>query len=196
MSRGDLRSMRAKKLPHGCSKQNSMVEQLVARWAHNPEVAGSSPARATNNKAMLYDLSNIVDQNRFKHRLAKLYERGALVDLTDKSKKSLSQNSYFHLIVSYFALQYGETTDYVKQEIVKRLVCPDVFVTERANRKTGEMRPDLRSWSDLTKEECSLVIDRFLNWSSKEAGIRLPDPSDLASIQAVRVEVDRNRAYI
>ena len=148
---------------------------------------------------MLFNLSNIVDQNRFKHRLTKLYERGALVDLTDKSKKSkksLSQNGYFHLIVSYFALEYGETADYVKQNIVKQVVCPDVFVTERANRKTGEMRPDLRSWSDLTKEECSLVIDRFLNWSSKEAGIRLPDPSDLASIQAVRVEVDRNRAYI
>ena len=145
---------------------------------------------------MLFDLSKIVDQNRFKHRLTKLYERGALVDLTDKSKKTTSQNGYFHLIVSYFALEYGETASYVKQHIVKQLVCPDVFVTERANRKTGEIRPDLRSWSDLTKEECSLVIDRFLNWSFKEAGIRLPDPSDLASIQAVRVEVDRNRAYI
>ena len=27
------------------------VEQLVARWAHNPKVAGSSPAPATKTKA-------------------------------------------------------------------------------------------------------------------------------------------------
>ena len=26
------------------------VEQLVARWAHNPKVAGSSPVPATNKK--------------------------------------------------------------------------------------------------------------------------------------------------
>ncbi len=29
---------------------NRGVEQLVARWAHNPKVAGSSPAPATRKK--------------------------------------------------------------------------------------------------------------------------------------------------
>jgi hypothetical protein len=29
------------------------VEQLVARWAHNPEVVGSSPTPATMNKTQL-----------------------------------------------------------------------------------------------------------------------------------------------
>jgi hypothetical protein len=29
---------------------NRGVEQLVARWAHNPKAAGSSPAPATINK--------------------------------------------------------------------------------------------------------------------------------------------------
>ena len=28
--------------------QHRGIEQLVARWAHNPKVAGSSPAPATN----------------------------------------------------------------------------------------------------------------------------------------------------
>ena len=34
------------------------VEQLVARWAHNPEVAGSSPAPATNEFFEIIMLNN------------------------------------------------------------------------------------------------------------------------------------------
>ncbi len=30
---------------------NRGVEQLVARWAHNPKVTGSSPVSATNRKS-------------------------------------------------------------------------------------------------------------------------------------------------
>ena len=32
---------------------NRGVEQLVARWAHNPKVAGSSPVPATESKGSL-----------------------------------------------------------------------------------------------------------------------------------------------
>ena len=32
--------------------QNRGVEQLVARWAHNPKVAGSSPVPATQKKPL------------------------------------------------------------------------------------------------------------------------------------------------
>ena len=31
-------------------KQHRGMEQLVARWAHNPKVGGSSPPPATNDK--------------------------------------------------------------------------------------------------------------------------------------------------
>jgi hypothetical protein len=34
-------------------QQHRGMEQLVARWAHNPKVAGSSPAPATKKKATL-----------------------------------------------------------------------------------------------------------------------------------------------
>ena len=33
------------------------VEQLVARWAHNPKVVGSSPTSATSDKATFVALS-------------------------------------------------------------------------------------------------------------------------------------------
>tara|TARA_B110000003_G_scaffold245772_1_gene255798 strand:+ start:1497 stop:1733 length:237 start_codon:yes stop_codon:yes gene_type:complete len=40
------------KLIYGCifANLNRGVEQLVARWAHNPKVAGSSPVPATQKK--------------------------------------------------------------------------------------------------------------------------------------------------
>ncbi len=34
-----------------CTRKTSRGGAVVARWAHNPKVAGSSPAPATNKKA-------------------------------------------------------------------------------------------------------------------------------------------------
>lgn len=144
----------------------------------------------------LFDLARKTEQTRLKLRLIQLVEKGSIVDLTEKRNGSLKQNNYFHLIVSYFALQYGETLEYIKIEFVKKNICKDIFLTERANRRTGDMRPALRSWTDLSQEEQSLVISRFRDWSAKEANIRLPEPSDLQYIREIQIEVDRNKQYL
>lgn len=144
----------------------------------------------------LYDLSKRTEQDRFKHAIIKAVESGAMVELTNKQKGTLSQNNYFHLICSYFALQYGEKMEYVKREFVKLRVCRDTFVTEYVNPKMGEVREDLRSWADLSKEERTLVINQFLDWSAKECKIRLPEPNDLQYINECRIEVDRNKEYL
>ena len=34
-----------------CASSDRGVEQLVARWAHNPKAAGSSPASATKTES-------------------------------------------------------------------------------------------------------------------------------------------------
>ena len=41
------------------------VEQLVARRAHNPEVAGSNPVPATNKSLKSYDFSDLYFYNCF-----------------------------------------------------------------------------------------------------------------------------------
>ena len=41
------------------------VEQLVARRAHNPEVAGSNPVPATNKSLKSYDFSDLYFYNFF-----------------------------------------------------------------------------------------------------------------------------------
>lgn len=144
----------------------------------------------------LYDLNNKVDQDNFKRALLRAYEKGALVELTTKKDGTLSQNNYFHLLVSYFALQYGEKVEYIKVEFIKKNVCSAIFATTHVNRKTGEIRDDWRSWTSLNKKERSDVIDMFLNWSVQEAGIRLPEPDDLQYIRECRTAVDKNKQYL
>ena len=38
-----------------CTQKTSRDGAVVARWAHNPKVAGSSPAPATNSRLSLVD---------------------------------------------------------------------------------------------------------------------------------------------
>ncbi len=144
----------------------------------------------------LFDLSKLTEQDRFKQWAIKVVEAKSLVEGKAKREGTLSQNNYFHLIVSHFALQYGETMEYVKVEFVKKRICKEIFITERANRKTGELRPALRSWADLDKEERTIVINKFIDYAAKEANIRLPQPEDLAYLKEVRVEVERNKQYL
>ena len=55
---------------------------------------------------MLYNLSNPLDAQNARTRLEMLIKRGANAELTEKKpKRSLSQNSYLHLLLGYFASQ-------------------------------------------------------------------------------------------
>jgi hypothetical protein len=42
----------------GCYYQGAGWSSPVARWAHNPKVAGSNPAPATNRSSFNYFLAN------------------------------------------------------------------------------------------------------------------------------------------
>ena len=145
---------------------------------------------------MLYNLKSKTEQDRYKAAVIKAVKAEAMVDMKTKQKGTINQNNYFHLICAYFGLQYGEKTEYIKRVFVKLTVCRDIFVTEYANRKTGELREDLKSWKDINKEERTLVISRFLDWSAKEMKIRLPEPEDKLYIREIQVELDRNKQYL
>ena len=144
----------------------------------------------------LFDLSKKTEQDRLKAFMIKAVKLEVVVEAKTKREATLKTNSYFHLIVSYFALQYGETLEYIKVEFIKKKICKEMFATERANRKSGDIRPALRSWADLDQEEQSLVISRFKDWSAKEAKIRLPEPEDKLYIREIQLELDRNKQYL
>jgi len=144
---------------------------------------------------MLYDLSNILDRERFKRRSNALYERGAVVEMSERTGRSNSQNRYLHLLLGFLAIETGNTLDYVKEHFYKRAANGEMFIREKDDPILGRTTW-LRSSAELTKEEMSLSIDRLRNWSSQTAGIYLPSADEQSFLQSIELEMSRQQRYI
>lgn len=145
---------------------------------------------------MLYDTSKSIDKQRAIQRFEHLINSSKVLELKEKkNKRSYSQNNYFHLIISWYALEYGDPVEEVKQQLIKREICPDIFITPYVNRKTGEEKLIARSSASLDTGEMTTVIDRFRNYASK-VGIYLPEPDDLNFLNEIELEIENNKQYL
>lgn len=144
---------------------------------------------------MLYNPNNPIDKEKATRKFNKLIDGSELFELTEKKTRTDRQNNYLHLILSWFALDYGETLEYIKDEFFKRMNA-DIFEYERINPKTGEKRKAFRSSANLTTGEMSTCIDRFRNWSSKECDIYLPEANEHEFLKAVQAEISRNQQWL
>lgn len=145
---------------------------------------------------MRYDGSNALHAAQARAKLEKLIRDGKVFDLTEKKpQRSLNQNAYLHVLISYFACQTGNTAEWVKREYYKKLVNPSLFIREREDPFMGKVKY-LRSSADLTTEEMSLSIDRFRSWASESAGIYLPSPDEGRLISLMEMEIERNKEFI
>lgn len=138
---------------------------------------------------MTYYLQDDYSRNKFIARFKYLLDHAVLVELTDATKRSTAQNSYLHCILGAVALHIGESLEYVKQEVYKRMVNPELYVVEKDNRTLGHIEV-LRSSRDLNKEEMSRSIDRFRKWAA-EQGIYTPSPDDLSTIARINAEMSQ-----
>lgn len=146
---------------------------------------------------MLYDNSNPLQRENFLARAHLLASRGEVVELKSKKQRTLNQNSYLHVLFGYFAAHYGETAEYVKDEYFKKLVNPHFFiVSQGVDKFTGRPRIRCKSTSDLTIEEMSVCIDRFRNWSAKEAGIYLPTAEEGILLRQCEIEISQAQRYL
>lgn len=146
---------------------------------------------------MLYDCRNDLDRANFLTRAQLLADRKDVVELRTKRQRTLNQNAYMHVLIEYFACQYGEEPDYIKTEYFKLLVNPDVFVEGSwVDRFTGQKRIKVRSTSSLTTEEMSVCIDRFRNWSAKKAGIYLPTAEEGAILRQCEIEIEKSKRFL
>jgi hypothetical protein len=141
---------------------------------------------------MKYNLSMRTDQERFKRRCNELYKAGKVVELTSTEKRSLNQNKYLHLILTWFAMETGYSMNFVKVEYFKKLCNPDIFCTERVCKFTGQILTDPKSSADCTTSELTTAIERFRNWSQEAAGIYLPEPNEQDFLQQIEIEASRN----
>lgn len=145
---------------------------------------------------MKYDLSKNIDRQRFKRRCNQLFEKKSLVELTDKTGRTLSQNNYLHLIIAYLASEIGVPVDYAKREYYKKAANGELFIRTMSDPVTNAQALTLRSSADLSREEMRTSIDRFRNWASQEAGIYLPAAGEDAFLREIEIEIQRNNKYL
>lgn len=144
----------------------------------------------------MFNASKPIDQQRAIEKLKFLIKHEKVFELTEKRvTKTYPQLKYLHLILAYFALEFGEKTEYIKIEFFKKIANRDLFEFEFVNRKTAEVRTELRSCAELTKDQMTLAIDRFRDYASKEAGIYLPQPNDLSLID-IEIEINNNKQWL
>lgn len=134
---------------------------------------------------MIYNLKNPIELSKFKERNDKLVKSGATVELTEKKpNRTLPQNNYLHLILTYFAITCGYTLEETKKDYFKILCNKDLFVVEKDHEIIGKYI-SLRSSADLTTEEMTLAINRFKNYSA-ENGLPLPNSEDWHFLNHIR----------
>jgi hypothetical protein len=148
---------------------------------------------------MIFDVQSPVMRKKAIDRFKYLLDKKAKIEILEKSKKrTYSQNNYLHLILGLFALEYGETLDFVKQTIFKEWVNKGIFQYEFTNYKTGEFRTGLKSTTKLTTAELSVAIERFRNYSVENLSLYLPEPKDITHLEEIQNELEKhyNKIYL
>ena len=116
----------------------------------------------------IFNLKNEYDIPKFKAYVNKLFQEHAVVEVRKKlPNRTLSQNSYLHLLLGYFGSEYGCSLDEAKIDFYKRTCNRDLFERKTVNKKGKEVTY-LRSSAELTTGEMTLSIDRFRNWSASD----------------------------
>jgi len=140
---------------------------------------------------MIYDLDNKLDRKRFKARCKYLLSKDKNVELKEKRyNRTIRQNKYFYLIVTWYGLEIGYTSAEMKQ-IIKTEICAEVF----SYRKNGNVFT--KSSADLDTNEMTIVIDQVRNHAAQN-GIHLPDPNEQEQLRSMEEQLSRygNRQYI
>lgn len=145
---------------------------------------------------MLLDLKNTQDRERFTEYGKRLMERGAVAELKElRPNRTRRQNSYLHLLLGYFASEYGCSREEAKIDFYKRTCNRELFAVTVTNR-LGHRVETLRSTAELTTEEMAESIERFRNWSARTAEIYLPAPYEEEMLLYAERRVAENRKYI
>ena len=145
---------------------------------------------------MVYNLSDSLEREQFITRAKFLVDKGTLVELTEKKQRSLSQNSYLHACLGFFALQVGLPLQEVKEVYFKAECNRDLFLRPRHDSILGRDRHFLRPSNELSKEEMATAIDRFLKFASEKAGIYIPSSDEYIAVQRMQHEIQRNKKYL
>lgn len=145
---------------------------------------------------MIFNTKNPYEQEGIREYVEKLIESGSIVEIKKKSpKRSLSQNSYLHLLISYFACETGYSSDEVKFDCFKKECNYEIFKEIVVNKK-GQEITRMRSSSELSTAEMTTAIERFRNFAMAKAGVYLPSPNEDQFLIYIQQEIERNKEFI
>ena len=140
---------------------------------------------------MKYNPNNPIDRQKARERFDKLINGEDLFELKSiKPIRSNQQNKYLHLLINWYALEYGDMPAYVKRVTFKQVINPDIFRTGFRNEKTGEVREEWRSTSTLDSREMTKAIDRFRDYAG-QGGIYLPEANETEYLKWVEAELSK-----
>lgn len=143
---------------------------------------------------MLYNLKDQLSRKRFSTRVKALWDAGAVVELTDKSRRTNQQNRYLHVALGILAMETGNSLESIKSEVFKRRVNPDLFIIEKDDPILGHIQT-LRSSRDLDKVEMSKAIDRYLKFCA-DNGVYIPSPEEEDLLREAEYEIAKIERYL
>ncbi|WP_042369848.1 hypothetical protein [Bacteroides neonati] len=145
---------------------------------------------------MIFNLDNPHEHAKYKEYVNKMFQQRAVVEVKKRlPNRTLAQNSYLHLILSFFACETGYSLEEVKLDYFKKACNRDLFERKKVNKQGVEIT-HMRSSSELTTGEMTTAIERFRNYSSAQAGIYLPAPNENQFLIHIQQEIERNKEFI
>jgi hypothetical protein len=142
---------------------------------------------------MKYDLRNTIEINQCELQLTKLIEEGAKVELKKiRGKRTLKQNSYFHVVITIFAMELGYTIEEGKT-MLKRMYsnAEPSMVYQKKGYKF------LRSTTTMDTKELTNFIEWIRNYAAREAGIYIPTSEEyLINQYSIDKQIEQNKQYL
>ena len=145
---------------------------------------------------MKYNLKNELDRQEFKQYCNDLYKAEEFVEVKRiRPTRSLRQNAYLHVVLSYYASEFGYTLEEVKQDIFKKLINPTIFKATRKNKR-GQEVTYIRSSKELDSKEMTTAIERFRNYSAMIAGLYIPAPHEEEALIEAQKQIALYEEYL
>lgn len=137
---------------------------------------------------MKFDLNIVLERNKYDTYSDKLKLSNSKVELKKLgANRTIPLNSYLHVCISLFAIEYGYTLAEAKT-MLKRLC--DFMVYEKNGEKF------LVETSKQNNEECSKFVEWIRNYSS-EQGLYIPDAEEYkANKFSIDREIDKHKTYL
>ncbi len=126
---------------------------------------------------MRYNLSDERQAGKARTYLASLIKKGATsVEITEKRRRTLTQNGLFHLWVKCLADSIGEPSPDRCKVWVKRALLGQ---HEEVNPLTGEIEQFDYETHLFSVEQMKDLLTRFKVWAQEELDCRLPEPDEI-----------------